>query len=39
MTIRNASLEVEKIKQLALIDHLPTHHHPPPLRNLDQRES
>src|SRR5258708_39976733 len=29
-TTRNTSFEVEQIKQLALIDRLPTHHHPPP---------
>jgi hypothetical protein len=33
MTFRNASFEIEEIKQLALIDRLPTHHHlPPPLK-------
>jgi hypothetical protein len=28
MTLRNASFEVEETEQLALIDRLPTHHHP-----------
>jgi hypothetical protein len=30
MTFRDALLKVEEIEQLTLIDHLPTHHDPPP---------
>jgi len=37
MALRNALFQVEKVKQLALIDRLPTHHAPPPpLKNLKQ---
>ena len=40
MTLRNASFEVEKIEQLALIDRLPTHHHPASVpEDLKQTES
>jgi hypothetical protein len=37
MTFRKAPFEIEEIKQLALIDRLPTHHHPAPLLNTSSR--
>jgi hypothetical protein len=40
MTLRNAFFEVEEIEQLALIDRLPTHHHPASVpEDLKQTES